>query len=98
MTSPRRGPGLLFHLAAGATAVFIVTVFALVATLFADPAAPVNIWFNAHAGTLLAAEVAAIAVLGVVAMGRDQWLQRRESSSYSPPSPDGGASARSIDE
>ncbi|MDZ4689552.1 MAG: hypothetical protein SH850_31130 [Planctomycetaceae bacterium] len=56
MTAPRRGPGLLFYLAA-----------------------PVNVWFNAHAGTLLAAEVVAIAVLGVTAMGRDQWLQRRET-------------------
>jgi hypothetical protein len=77
----RRGPGLLFHLAAGATAVFIVTVLALVATLFADPEAPVNVWLNAHAGTLLLIEVAAIAVLGVAAMARDQWLQRRERDS-----------------
>jgi hypothetical protein len=78
MTSPRRGPGLLFHLAAGATVVFIVTVLAVVATLFADPEAPINVWLNAHAGTLLLAEVVAIAVLGLVAMGRDQWLQRRQ--------------------
>uniref|UniRef100_A0A7C2NYQ6 Uncharacterized protein n=1 Tax=Schlesneria paludicola TaxID=360056 RepID=A0A7C2NYQ6_9PLAN len=76
----KRGPGLLFHLAAAATVLFIVTVLALVATLFADPAAPVNVWLNAHATKLLLAEVAAIAVLGVAAMGRDQWLQRREDN------------------
>lgn len=76
----KRGPGLLFHLAAAATVLFIVTVLALVATLFADPAAPVNVWLNAHATKLLLAEVAAIAVLGVAAMGRDQWLQRREDA------------------
>jgi hypothetical protein len=57
---------------------FIVTVLALVATLFADPEAPVNVWLNTHGTTLLLAEVAAIAVLGMAAMGRDQWLQKRE--------------------
>lgn len=75
-----RGPGLLFHLAAFATAVFILTVLALVATLFADPEAPVNVWLNTHGTTLLLAEVAAIAVLGMAAMGRDQWVQRREDA------------------
>lgn len=75
----RRGPGLLFHLAAGATTVFIITVLALVATLFADPKAPVNIWLNNHGGTLLGVEVVAIAIFGVAAMARDQAQQRREA-------------------
>jgi hypothetical protein len=84
---PRRGPGLLFHLAAGATTVFIITVLALVATLFANPNAPVNIWLNTHGGTLLGVEVAAIAMFGVAAMAQDQRLQRREQATLRDPVP-----------
>ncbi len=85
----RHGPGLLFHLAAAATVSFIVTVLALVATLFADPIAPVNIWLNKHAAPLLGVEVLLIFVFGMSAMVQDQWLQGRAAPHHpdvpSPP-------------
>lgn len=65
-------PGSWFQLAALSAAVFVVTVLALIATVFADPRAPVNQWLNTHAGKLLFGEVVAIVVFGVGAMWRDQ--------------------------
>lgn len=81
-SSPRpvrgKGPGILFHCAAGATTVFIITVLALVATLFADPEAPVNVWLNNNAAWMLGGEVVLIAVFGIAAMARDQALTAAE--------------------
>jgi len=69
---------MLFHCAAGATTVFIITVLALVATLFADPEAPVNIWLNNNAAWMLGVEVVLIAVFGIAAMARDQAITAAE--------------------
>jgi hypothetical protein len=65
-------PGWWFQLAALSAALFVVTVLALIATVFADPRAPVNQWLNANAGWLMLVEVVAIVVFGVGAMWRDQ--------------------------
>lgn len=67
-----RGPGRLFQLTAVATTVFVVSVLAMVATLFGDPEAPVNLWINQHMGTVLLIEIAAIALFGFAAMAWDQ--------------------------
>ncbi|MDX1970031.1 MAG: hypothetical protein SFV23_22850 [Planctomycetaceae bacterium] len=75
--TPSGRPGVLFHLAAASAISFIVTVLALVATVFADPQAPVNIWLNRHGSTILGSEVALIVVCGLGAMARDEWLQRQ---------------------
>ena len=76
--SKQRGPGWLFHLAAGATAVFVLTVLAMVATMFGDPAAPLNVWLNRHGGQLLTTEVVLIVISAVCAMARDQWRSARD--------------------
>ncbi len=72
-----RGPGRLFQLTAAATTVFVISVLAMVATLFGDPVAPVNLWINQHMGTVLLIEIAAIAVFGFAAMAWDQWTTPR---------------------
>lgn len=72
MTSSRRGPGILFHCAAAATAAFIITVLAMVATLFGDPAAPINAWLDQYGARILLCEIAAITILGIAAMVVDQ--------------------------
>lgn len=78
MATTRRGPGVLFHLTAGVTALFIITILAMVATLFGDPAAPINQWLNDNGTVLLGGEIAAIAVLGTAAMVQDSRLTRQE--------------------
>ncbi len=70
-------PGWWFQLAALSAALFVVTVLALIATVFADPRAPANQWLNAHAGKLLFGEVIAIVVFGVGAMWRDQTAREK---------------------
>ncbi len=73
--SEHQPPGLLFRLAAGAALLFVITILALIATLFADPAAPVNQWLNLWGSLLLILEVAAIFGFGLGAMFRDQHQQ-----------------------
>lgn len=88
MPASRRGPGVLFHATAAATGLFVVSVLAMVATLFGDPAAPVNQWINAHGAILLVGEVIAIAVLGVAAMANDQWTNSRKTAPSPATSPE----------
>jgi hypothetical protein len=79
MSEPRqRGPGFLFHAAAGATGLFVVTVLAMIATVFGDAEAPINLWLNRYAAGLLLAEVALIAITGVAAMAWDQRKTQHE--------------------
>ncbi len=89
MAAPARGPGILFHLTAGATTAFIITILAMVATLFGDPAAPVNDWINRYATIVLAVEILAIAVLGTAAMMNDARITRRERAETQRTSADG---------
>lgn len=78
MVTTRRGPGILFHLTAGATTLFIITILAMVATLLGDPAAPINQWLNDYGSVLLGGEIVAIAVLGTAAMVQDSRVTKRE--------------------
>jgi hypothetical protein len=80
MTKRQRRPGPLFHIAAIATAVFVLTVLTMIATVFANPAAPVNQWLNQYGAGLLAGEVALIAVSGCAAMARDQRTTKRDDA------------------
>lgn len=73
-----RGPGWLFHVTAGATTAFIVSVLAMVATLFGDPAAPINGWINDYGAMVLMVEIIAIGVFGFAAMANDARQMRRE--------------------
>jgi hypothetical protein len=81
--SPER-PNLFFRLTTFAGAAFVITVLALVATMFGDPQAPPARFLNAHGTTVILWEVAAILVLGLAAMTLDrrqtlrQMRERRE--------------------
>lgn len=64
--------GLLFRLTAVAGAVFVVTIFALVAALLGDPEAPPAKFLNRHGTSLIVGEVGVILVLGLLAMTVDR--------------------------
>jgi hypothetical protein len=64
-----------FPLAAFCSALFIITIFALVASVFGDPRAPLARLFDRYAGRLFAGEVAAVLVTGFLAL----FLDRRET-------------------
>ena len=63
---------LYFRLAALSAAVFVMTIFALVATIFSDPDAPPVRFLNEHGGALLIAEVIATVSIGLLAMTVDR--------------------------
>jgi hypothetical protein len=62
----------LFRLASLSAVLFIVTVLAMVATIFSDPQAPVARFLNERSGTLIGVEVVATLVLGFFAMAADR--------------------------
>lgn len=73
-----------FRLAMLAGGAFVVTVLAITASLFGDPKAPAAQWFDAHAGQIIAVEVAAIVVFSVSAMALDRWHTLRQQSRPQP--------------
>ncbi len=73
--SETRPPGELnffFRLAVASSAVFIITIFALVAALFGNPQAPPAQFLNAYGGVLIAGEVGVILFVAFVAMAVDR--------------------------
>ncbi len=66
----RRNP--FFPLAAFVSAVFIITILALVASVFGDERAPLARLFDQYAGRIIAGEVAAILVTGFLALFVDR--------------------------
>lgn len=68
----------LFRLATLSAGVFIVTVFAMIATLFGDQQTPLSRFLNEHAGTLISVEVVVTLALGFAAMAADRRRTRRE--------------------
>lgn len=77
-----RGPGapasLLFRLIVPATAVFIVTVMALIAVVFSDQRAPVAKFLSEYGTTLLVVEFVAVMGLSLLAMTVDRIRTLRE--------------------
>ena len=71
----RRNP--FFPLAAMASALFIVTILALVAGVFGDSRAPLSQLLDRYAGRLIAGEVAAILISGFLAMFVDRRQTKR---------------------
>ena len=57
---------------------FVVTIFAMVATMFGDPRSPMNQFFDQSGGSLMMAEVVGLLVAGLLAMGLDRWQTLRE--------------------
>lgn len=72
MKRPGSPASLLFRLVVPVCAVFILTILALIASVFGDPRAPVAQWFDQHAGTLLTVEFLATMVLALLAMAIDR--------------------------
>ena len=72
MKRPGSPASLSFRLVVPVCALFILTVLALIASVFGDPRAPVAQWFDQHAGTLLTVEFLAIMVLALLAMAIDR--------------------------
>ena len=68
----------LFSLCAGLSVAFVITVFALVATMFGDPRSPMNAFLDRHGLNLVAIEVVGILVSGVLAMALDRWQSLRK--------------------
>jgi hypothetical protein len=85
-----RGPGsktsFLFRLIVPVTAVFIVTVLALIAVLFGDQRAPLSRWLNDYGNTLLLVEFAVVLVLSFLAMAWDRWQILRSPKDTPTPS------------
>ncbi|MEZ6126908.1 MAG: hypothetical protein R3C49_27640 [Planctomycetaceae bacterium] len=72
MKPPRSQPALIFRLIIPVTVVFIMTILALIASLFGNPNAPVSKWLDANGNTLLIWEFVAVIVLSFLAMTVDR--------------------------
>ena len=83
-TEPPPPTSRLFRLTAIAGIVFVVTVLALIAIVIGNSQSPGARWLNRNAGSLFAVEVAAILVLGYVAMAQDQQQTRRSRDEAGP--------------
>ncbi|MCP4170205.1 MAG: hypothetical protein GY758_05455 [Fuerstiella sp.] len=73
MKPPRSKPSLLFRLVIPATVVFILTILALIASLFGNPDAPLSQWLEAHGDAILIWEFAIVLTFAVLAMVIDRW-------------------------
>lgn len=69
---PPGGVNVFFRIAAGLVLLFVVTIFALIAVLFGDPAAPVAKLLDQIGMPLIIGEMFAILVVGVFAMTFDR--------------------------
>jgi len=87
-----RGPGtpasLLFKLIIPATAVFIVTIMALIAVVFSDQRAPVARFLNEYGTTLLVAEFVVVTGLSFLAMTVDRIRTLRQIRNSIKENPD----------
>ncbi len=80
-SSPKRA-SILFQLTAFSSVLFIMTVLAMIATVFGDQSAPAAKHFNRHVGKVIAIEVGATLLLGFAAMTQDrrQTLTERDKN------------------
>ncbi len=70
-------PSLLFRAVGLLAALFVLTVFMMVAALFSDPELPINVWLNHYAMHLLLGEVALLLIVGFLAMVTDKSVPPR---------------------
>lgn len=89
MKPPQTRPSLIFRLVIPATAIFILTILALIASLFGDPRAPVSQWLEAHGDALLVWEFVIVLAVSLLAMTIDRWrsLHGVEEAAVLPPQP-----------
>jgi hypothetical protein len=78
------GVNLFFRIAAGMVLVFVITIFALIAILFGDPAAPVAKWLDQNGMRLIIGEMCAILVTGALAMTVDRRQALRAAAPANP--------------
>jgi hypothetical protein len=64
-------PSLLFRCAGALAAIFVITVFVMIAALFSDQKLPINLWLNEYGLWLLAGEVGLLLVVSFLAMMTD---------------------------
>jgi len=83
MTASRRGPSILYHIAAGAATLFILTVLAMLTTALSDPDGPLNRWLNRYGTSLILGEIALLAISTWAALTRDQ-----SPAAQKPPPPE----------
>ena len=72
MKPPQTKPSLFFRLIVPATVVFILTILALIASLFGDPNAPVSQWLDANGNSLLLWEFVVVLTISFLAMAVDR--------------------------
>lgn len=72
MKPPRTKPSLFFRLVVPATVVFILTILALIATIFGNPEAPVSQWLDRNGNQLLKWELLIVVGLSLLAMTIDR--------------------------
>lgn len=79
---PPKRASILFQLTACSSVLFIMTILAMVASVFGDQSAPAAKQFNRHVGKIIAIEVGATLLLGFAAMTQDrlQTLAEREKN------------------
>ncbi|HIE98744.1 MAG TPA: hypothetical protein EYQ63_17480 [Fuerstia sp.] len=89
MKPPQTEPSLLFRLVIPATVIFILTILALIASLFGDPRAPVSQWLEAYGNDLLIWEFIIVLAIALLAMTVDRWrsLHGIEEDPIMPPQP-----------
>ena len=67
------------------SAIFVMTILAMVAVIFSDPDAPITRFLDAHGGRLIIAEVIVTLVVGLLALVVDRVQSLRKKSSQQPP-------------
>ncbi len=89
MRGPGSKPSLLFKLIVPSTAIFAITVLALIAVVFSDPRAPVAKFLDRHGDSLLLAEFVVVIVLSLLAMTFDRLQTLRDQKSHAEGAADG---------
>jgi hypothetical protein len=87
MSNVPERPNPFFQLTAAAATLFVITVLALVASMFGDPDAPQTAFLNERGGTLIAVEVVAILTLGLSALIVDRRRTLRQTLEAPPSTP-----------
>ena len=86
MSHPARSFNPFFPLAALSAGLFIITILAMLASLFGDPQAPMAQLFDRYAGRLITGEVVATLATGFLALlvDRLQTLRAQKTSRQDP--------------
>ena len=86
MPDPARFRNPFFPLAALSAGLFIITILAMLASVFGDPQAPLARLLDRYAGRLIAGEVVATLAIGFLALlvDRLQTLRAQKTSEQDP--------------